>query len=124
MPSWLNNKKFEPYINSLRSKYSEDNKLHNFLDSVKEHYNDSFSSVMLKPTEHFKTFCGSEALTYYGLMSKKMALNYVMYQINLRKIKVKDDIIYMDEYLNSLFNTSLHKIRKDELIDLIDTLLI
>lgn len=124
MPSWLNNNKFEPYVNSLRSKYADDNKLDTFLDSVKGYYNDSFSSVMLKPTEHFKTFCGSESLTHYGFMSKKMALNYIMYQINLRKIKVKDDIIYMDEYLNTLFNTSLHKIRKDELIDLIDTLFI
>lgn len=124
MPSWLNNHIFEPYMNSLKSIYPDDIKLFKFIDSVKGYYNDSFSSVMLKPTEHFKTFCGSEALTHYGLMSKRMALNYIMYQIDMRKIKMEDDIIYMDEYLNSLFNTKLHKVRRDELVDLIDTLFI
>ncbi len=42
----------------------------------------------------------------------------------MRNVKVVDGTIYMNEYLNSLFNTSLVKIRYDELIDLIDTLFI
>lgn len=79
---------------------------------------------MLQPTEHFKTFCGSEGLNKDGLLSKKMALNFIMYQIDLRNVKVSDGTIYMNEYMNALFNTSLNKIRNDELLGLIDTLFI
>jgi hypothetical protein len=39
-------------------------------------------------------------------------------------VKTTDDIIYMNVYLNILFNTNLYKIRRDELIDLIDVLFV
>jgi len=57
-------------------------------------------------------------------MSKKMAFDFIMYQIQMRNIKVLDGTIYMNEYLNTLFNTNLTKIRNDELLSLIDTLFI
>jgi len=99
--------------------YPEDNTLNRYL---KGYSNNSDAEQMLQPTEHFKTFCGYEGLTQNGLLSKKMALNFIMYQITLRNVKVVDGTIYMNEYLNSLFNTNLNKIRNDELLDLIDTL--
>lgn len=119
LPSWLNNSTFQNYVNLLILTHPEDNGLKRCAKGY-THYSDA--SHMLQPTEHFKTFCGSEGLTQNGLLSKKMALDFIMYQISLRNIKVLDGTIYMDEYLNTLFNTNLHKIRNDELIDLIDTL--
>jgi hypothetical protein len=121
LPSWLNNSKFQNYVNELIMLHPEDTKLKRY---AKVYTDDSHVNQMLQPTEHFKTFCGYEGLTKDGLLSKKMALNFIMYQISLRNIKVVDGTIYMNEYLNTLFNTSLHKIRNDELIDLIDTLFI
>lgn len=119
LPSWLNNSTFQNYVNLLILTHPEDHVLKRCAKGY-THYSDA--SQMLQPTEHFKTFCGSEGLTQNGLLSKKMALDFIMYQISLRNIKVLDGTIYMDEYLNTLFNTNLHKIRNDELIDLIDTL--
>ena len=119
LPSWLNN--FQNYMNQLILDHPEDQNLRRF---IKGYVNDSDADELRKPTEHFKTFCGSESLTYDGLLSKKMALNFIMYQIDLRDVRVLDGTIYMNQYLNSLFNTSLVKLRNDELLDLIDTLFI
>jgi len=121
LPSWLNNSTFQKYLNQLIMLHPEDYRLKR---CSKGYVNDSDVTQMLQPTEHFKTFCGYEGLTKDGLLSKKMALNFIMYQISLRGIKVVDGTIYMNDYLNSLFNTNLNKIRNDELIDLIDTLFI
>ena len=117
LPSWLNN--FQNYLNQLILDHPEDQNLRRF---IKGYVNDSEADELRKPTEHFKTFCGSEGLTQDGVLSKKMALSFVMYQINIRNVKVLDGTIYMDDYLNSLFNTNLYKIRNDELLDFIDTL--
>lgn len=120
LPSWLDNSIFQDYLQDLIQMYPEDNSLKRYVKG----YNNSDADTMLQPTEHFKTFCGYEGLTKDGLLSKKMALNFIMYQINLRNIKVSDGTIYMNEYLNTLFNTNLTKIRNDELVGLIDTLFI
>jgi len=120
LPSWLNHSIFQEYLNELIVLHQEDNKLKRYIKG----YNDSDATEMLRPTEHFKTFCGSEGLTKDGLLSKKMALNFIMYQITLRGVKVSDGSIYMNEYLNLLFDTNLNKIRNDELLGLIDTLFI
>ena len=119
LPSWLNN--FQNYLNQLIIDHPEDQNLTRF---IKGYANNSDADELRKPTEHFKTFCGSEGLTQDGLLSKEMALSFIMYQINIRNIKVVDGTIYMDRYLNTLFNTSLYKIRNDELLDLINTLFI
>lgn len=121
LPSWLNNPTFQKYLNQLIILHPEDYRLKR---CVKGYTQDSDATQMLQPTEHFKTFCGYEGLTKDGLLSKKMALNFIMYQIKIRNIKVLDGTIYMNQYLNTLFNTNLNKIRNDELIDLIDTLFI
>ena len=119
LPSWLNNPTFQNYVNQLILTNPED---HLLKRCAKGYVHDSDASQMLEPTEHFKTFCGSEGLNKDGLLSKKMALDFIMYQISLRNIKVLDGTIYMNDYLNTLFNTNLHKIRNDELLSLIDTL--
>jgi hypothetical protein len=119
-PSWLNNYTLQKCLNEMLVKYPEDQNLKRFIKG----YSNSEADELRKPTEHFKTFCGSEGLTQDGLLTKKMALNFIMYQIDLRKITVIDGSIYMNEYLNTLFNTNLYKIRSDELLDLIDTLFI
>jgi hypothetical protein len=118
LPSWLNNSTFQNYLNQLILDNPEDQTLKRFIKG----YSNSDANQMLQPTEHFKTFCGSESLTQDGLLSKKMALSFIMYQIGLRGVRVIDGTIYMDDYLNSLFNTNLYKIRNDEFLDLIDTL--
>lgn len=121
LPSWLNNSTFQNYVNQLILTHPEDHRLKR---CAKGYIHDSDASQMLEPTEHFKTFCGSEGLNKDGLMSKKMAFDFIMYQIQMRNIKVLDGTIYMNEYLNTLFNTNLTKIRNDELLSLIDTLFI
>ena len=45
-----------------------------------------------------------------------------MNQIKLRGTQVVDDIIYVDDFLQSLFNIHSVKIDRYELTDLIDTL--
>lgn len=120
--SWLSSDVFSEYVNILLSTYSEDEFLVKFIDGVRGYYNDSVSSMKLQPTEHFKIICGTEALDSNGLISRKEALDFIMYQISIRNITVKDNTIFMDDYLNNTFNTNLHKVRKDELLDLIDTL--
>jgi hypothetical protein len=119
--SWLNNSTFQNYVNELITLHPEDNKLKLYL---KGYTQDSDANEMLEPTEHFKIFCGYEGMNKDGLLSKKMALDFIMYQINKRNIKVSDGTIHMNEYLNTLFNTSLNMIRNDELLGLIDTLFI
>lgn len=121
LPSWLSNSTCQKYVNQLILAHPEEQYLKKF---VKGYINDSDTLEMLKPTEHFKIFCGPENLDKDGLINKKMALNFVMYQISMRNVKVIDGTIYMNEYLNSLFNTTLYKIRNDELLDLIDTLFV
>lgn len=121
LPSWLNNPTFQNYVNQLILTHPESHMLKRY---SKGYTQDSDLSQMLEPTEHFKTFCGSEGLNKDGLLSKKMALDFIMYQISLRNIKVLDGTIYMNEYINSLFNTNLNKIRNDELLSLIDTLFV
>lgn len=120
LPSWLDGCIMQSYLNELIEMYPEDNTLKRYVKG----YNNSDADTMLQPTEHFKTFCGSEGVNQDGLLSKKMALNFIMYQIQIRNIKVLDGTIYMDEFLKSLFNTGLNKLRNDELLGLIDTLFI
>lgn len=121
-PSCLKGSVFEEYLATIDLKYSDDTQVKNFINSVKEVVNDSIAPILLKPTEHFRMICGPEALSCDGMMSKKDAFDYIMYQISMRNVKVSNGTIYMDEYLNTLFNTNLTKIRKDELLDFIDTL--
>jgi hypothetical protein len=120
LPSWLDDCIFQSYLNELIEMYPEDNMLKRYVKG----YNHSDVDILLQPTEYFKTFCGSEGLTQDGLLSKKMALNFIMYQIDIRGVKIIDGNIYMNDYLNSLFKTNLYKLRNDELIGLIDTLFI
>jgi hypothetical protein len=121
-PSYLKSSVFEEYLTAIDLKYSSGTQVKNFINGVKEVFNDSITPVLLKPTEHFRMICGSEALSCDGMMSKKNAFDYIMYQISIRNVKVSNGTIYMDDYLNTLFNTSLTKVRKDELLDFIDTL--
>jgi hypothetical protein len=120
LPTWLSSQIFQDYVEEMIQMYPEDTTLKRYIKG----YTTSDAEDMLEPTEYFKTFCGPEGLTQDGRLSKKMALNFIMYQIGLRSVKVIDGTIYMNDYLNSLFKTNLYKIRNDELIDLIDTLFI
>jgi hypothetical protein len=123
-PSWLNNQLFEEYLNIIEQKNTTDIQLNKFIANVKGCYTDSFSTDMLKPTDHFKMLCGPESLNVNGCMTKRMAYNFIMYQISIQNVKTTDDIIYMNVYLNILFNTNLYKIRRDELIDMLDVLFV
>lgn len=121
-PSWLDNDIFSSYLESISKEYNEDERLQRFIKSIKGCYNDSFSSVKLKPTEHFKKFCGPEWLNYNGLMSKKSAYDFVMYQISVRKISISDDKINMTDYLKELLNVNVDVLSKWELVNMLDGL--
>lgn len=123
LPSWLNKPIFQNYLSKIELAHPDEQQLQRFIINVKGYSKDQMIH-MREPTEYFKTFCGSESLNEDGLLTKKMALDFIIYQLPMRNVKVVDGTIYMNEYLNSLFNTSLVKIRHDELIDLIDTLFI
>jgi hypothetical protein len=123
-PSSLDNDIFSTYLESISKEYNEDERLQRFIKSIKGCYNDSFSSVKLTPTEHFKRFCGPEWLNYNGLMSKKSAYDFVMYQISIRKVSISDDKIKMTDYLKDLLNTNVDVLSTWELVNILDSLLI
>jgi hypothetical protein len=124
VPSWLDNDIFSSYLESISKEYYEDERLQRFINSIKGCYNDSFSSVKLKPTEHFKKFCGPEWLNYNGLMSKKSAYDFVMYQISVRKVNVYDDKINVNDYLKDLLNVNVDVLSKWELVNVLDSLFV
>ena len=123
-PSWLDNDIFDKYLDDISKEYNTDERVQLFINSVKGHYNESFSSVKLKPTEHFKKFCGPEWLNHEGRMSKKSAYNFVMYQISVRDVVLKDEKIYLNDYLKDLLNVNVYVLSKWELVSVIDSLFI
>jgi len=106
-PGWLHRK----YLDILKDKYNTNVDDTHILQDINE-----------KPTEKFASICGRENLTKDGLISKRWAYNFIMNQIKLRGTHVVDDIIYVDDFLQSLFNIHSVKIDRYELTDLIDTL--
>ena len=117
----------ERYTNNLAAILKEnpsDKRLEKYINSIKGYYNDSFSSVKLRPTPHFYNICGPEALDYRGLMSKRECKDFITYQMLLRKIKVEAGIIYIDDYLKFLFSTDKDTILQGELLYYIDSLLV
>ena len=120
----LDNERYTNNLDAILKENNADKKLEKYINSIKGYYNDSFSSVKLKPTPHFHNICGSEALDYRGLISKKECNDYVRYQMLLRKIRVEGGIIYMDDYLNNLFGTEKATMLEGELLYYIDSLLL
>jgi hypothetical protein len=102
-----------------------------YLEYLKMRYNPNIgeidcllSEVYQKPTPEFARECGRENLNKQGFISKSWAYQFIMKQIEIRKIPVVDDIIYVDGYLQKVLNINSVKIDKYELIDLIDTLFV
>ena len=82
------------------------------------------SKTPMRPTQEFAITCGKENLTVNGLISKEGAYNFITRYIEVFKIPVVDDIIYMNEFLQNLLKINSGKIDKYELILLIDSLFI
>lgn len=120
----LDNERYTNNLDAILRDNASDKKLEKYINSIKGYYNDSFSSVKLRPTPHFHNICGSEALDYRGLMTKKECKDFITYQILLRKMRVEAGIIYIDDYLKNLFSTDKDTILQGELLYYIDSLLV
>lgn len=114
-PIWLKRENLNRYLTIMNEKYTD-------LHLVENDY--LLSTILMKPKPLFAQACGTENLTKGGLISKKMAYNFIMNQVNHMKMPVVDDIIYINEDLQKLLDINSGKIDKYELILLIDRLFI
>jgi hypothetical protein len=80
-------------------------------------------SILYKPTEHFKEFCGSEWLNANGLISANTALTFLEHNIKSRGIRMVNRVIYTTEWLRAVLQDTREAICYDELHGLVHTLL-
>jgi hypothetical protein len=111
-PCWLRRENMLKYLEKIKD-------MDEFIDS-----DYLLSKTPMRPTSEFATTCGKENLTIDGLISKEGAYNFILRYIEVFKIPVVDDIIYMNEFLQNLLKINSGKIDKYELILLIDSLFI
>ena len=109
-PVWLKEKNTSEFLKTLNTMY---------------HIPDSdylLSSELLKPTPEFAEACGKEYLTKNGLISKKMAYDFVLKQVYYKTPDLVGDILVLTDPLQNLLKVNSGKIDKYELTLLINNL--
>ena len=69
----------------------------------------------MTPTNHFKSHCGKEWLNSEGKLSIDNILEYIDQQIQFRNIKIVNNYIITDKWLQDLLQDYRPSIHKDEL---------
>ena len=69
----------------------------------------------MTPTDHFKSHCGKEWLNSEGKLSIDNILEYIDQQIQFRNIKIVNNYIITDKWLQDLLQDYRPSIHKDEL---------
>jgi hypothetical protein len=109
-PVWLKEKNTSEFLKTLNTMY---------------HIPDSdylLSSELLKPTPEFAEACGKEYLTKNGLISKKMAYDFILKQVYYKTPDLVGDILVLTDPLQNLLKVNSGKIDKYELTLLINNL--
>jgi hypothetical protein len=109
-PVWLKEKNTSEFLKILNTMY---------------HIPDSdylLSSELLKPTPEFAEACGKEYLTKNGLISKKMAYDFILKQVYYKTPDLVGDLLVLTEDLQNLLKVNSGKIDKYELTLLINNL--
>ena len=109
-PVWLKEKNTSEFLKTLNTMY---------------HIPDSdylLSSELLKPTPEFAEACGKEYLTKNGLISKKMAYDFILKQVYYKTPDLVGDLLVLTEDLQNLLKVNSGKIDKYELTLLINNL--
>jgi hypothetical protein len=109
-PVWLKEKNTSEFLKTLNTMY---------------HIPDSdylLSSELLKPTPEFAEACGKEYLTKNGLISKKMAYDFILKQVYYKTPELVGDLLVLTEDLQNLLKVNSGKIDKYELTLLINNL--
>ena len=70
------------------------------------------SSVLRRPTDHFKDYCGSGWLTREGLISEKEAIEFVRYHSRTLE---NDGVIKLNDWLRCLINENRYEMYIAEL---------
>ena len=110
-PVWLKEKNTSEFLKTLNTMY-EDVSDNDYL----------LSSELLKPTPEFAEACGKEHLTKNGLISKKMAYDFILKQVYYKTPDLVGDLLILTEDLQNLLKVNSGKIDKYELTLLIDNL--
>jgi len=76
-------------------------------------------SDLYKPTEHFKEFCGSHCLNSDGLTSCEDVLYIINNNIRNQRIKKEGGVIYANDWIKELFQSSKERYYESELPGLI-----
>lgn len=78
------------------------NTIDEFINQVHDIHNLGSLEAYVKPTEHFKSYCGPEGLTPNGMTCKKYLLDFMDYQIKARGLKEENGVITTNEWLQGL----------------------
>jgi hypothetical protein len=109
-PKWLKEKNTIELLNTLNTMYNlPDN---DYL----------LSNELLKPTPEFAEACGKEYLTKHGLISKRMAYDFVLKQVYYNTPDLVGDLLVLTGPLQNLLKINSGKIDKYELTLVIDNL--
>ena len=100
--------------------------LHFFPNNTEDHSSIMRQSVMsgkesmnhkgkMTPTDHFKSYCGKEWLNSEGKLSIDNILEFLYQQIKIRDIKIINNYIITDKWLQDLLQDYRPSIHEDEL---------
>jgi len=76
--------------------------------------------IKRKPSEHFRTMCGKEALNSKGLLSKKDAVDLLNHYIRVHKLEEQDGFIFMNEWFQKLVQEFRPTIHKNDISRIVD----
>ena len=108
-PTWFATDSMLRVVEKIKQKNSSE-KVSEFVDAVYHISEYEGCNIPMKPTEHFKEFCGSEWLDHRGLISKSNAICFLKYQISARGLKVCDTIVHTNEWLRELIGEDKREI--------------
>jgi len=113
---WLTKESTKVLVNALRQ--SELDSIKKIIFLIDEHSNTDIFNKYMTPTPLFRSYCGDEWLVS-GKINRKSAVDFLEYQITLRKMNVMNDMIDPDEWLKTLLNVD-GRIYRGELCTLVN----
>lgn len=114
---WLTKESTKVLVNALRQ--SELDSIKKIIFLIDEHSNTDIFNKYMNPTPLFVSYCGDEWLVC-GKINRKSAVDFLEYQISLRKMNVTNDMIDPDEWLKTLLNVE-GRIYRGELCTLVNS---
>jgi hypothetical protein len=106
-PHWCS-----PITNLLDTISLKSEKVQEFISQVHDIHNLDNLTIHVKPTDHFRNYCGAEGLTREGLTCKKYLLDFMDYHIKVRGLKEENGVIHINEWFQGLiqeYRTTIHR---------------